>query len=247
MRRARESLRRLYWIDASLQHGEQPTAARLAGELGVSRGTIYRDMARLRDGFKAPVIFDPSSGGFQYGRSFSPELPDLPFEDTLETARVLQRRGALEGSALAQLLRRLLEDAHTLLEPGEAPATPGARAIENGGAVGRRARQRLGERIGHAGPPTDEPVSVRLRFDHAAGPDLLDGGFLRRRDVQLLTDGGVEAEVTTRDPDALLLDLLQWAPHFEIASPAWIRRRLPVLLRALLRHWEPRRPRARRR
>lgn len=256
MRRALEALRRLYWIDAALRHDQRPTAARLAVALAVSRGTIYRDLARLRDEFKVPVIFDPSSGGFHYGREVALDLPDLPFETALALARSLHRQGWLAGSAIEGLLRRQWEATQALVT-GEARAgatepgatAPGATAPPPGEApatAARRARQRLGERVGLDAGSRPEPTDVRLRFDHASVPALLAGGFLRRKDVQFLTDGGIEAQITTRDPDALLLDLLRWAPHFEIASPAWIRRRLPVLLRALLRHWEPKRARAKR-
>ncbi len=251
MRRALEALRRLYWIDAALRHDQRPTAARLAGELAVSRGTIYRDLARLRDEFKAPVIFDPSSGGFHYGRAVSLDLPDLPFETAFELGRSLRRQGRLAGTALEGLLRGQWESAQALVtgEMQVGASAPGEPAPLTGDAPApgaRRPRQRLGERVGPGADRQPEPIDVRLRFDQAAVPELLAGGFLRRKDVQFLTDGGIEAQITTRDPDALLLDLLRWAPHFEIASPAWIRRRLPVLLRALLRHWEPKRARAKR-
>jgi predicted DNA-binding transcriptional regulator YafY len=251
MRRALEALRRLYWIDAALTHDQRPTAVRLAGEVGVSRGTIYRDLARLRDEHKAPVIFDPSSGGFHYGRAFNLDLPDLSYEIALALGRSLRRQDRLAGTALEGLLRRLWESAQ-LLVTGEAqtgatgPGGPAPLLSDTPAPGPRRARQRLGERVGLDGGRRPEPIDLRLRFDQAAVPELLSGGFLRRKDVQFLTDGGIEAQITTRDPDALLLDLLCWAPHFEIASPAWIRRRLPVLLRAMLRHWEPKRARAKR-
>jgi predicted DNA-binding transcriptional regulator YafY len=251
MRRALEALRRLYWIDAALRHDQRPTAARLAGELAVSRGTIYRDLARLRDEFKMPVIFDPSSGGFHYSHAAGLDLPDLPYETALALGRSLRRQGWLAGSAIEGLLRRQGESAQAVVS-GEAqtgttgPGEPAPLASDMPAAGARRARQRLGERVGLNAGGRPEPIDVRLRFDQASVPELIAGGFLRRKDVQFLTDGGIEAQITTRDPDALLLDLLRWAPHFEIASPAWIRRRLPVLLRALLRHWEPKRARAKR-
>ena len=104
MQRARAAIRRLYWIDASLQHEAYPNAAHLGRELGVTRGTIHRDLARLRDEFKAPVIYDPSAGGFHYGHPFRPELPDLAFEESLELGRILERSGRLAGTALATSL-----------------------------------------------------------------------------------------------------------------------------------------------
>lgn len=240
MKRAREALRRLYWIDAALRHEDQPTAVGLAEELGVSRDTIYRDLARLREDYGAPVIFDASSRQFRYGHAFRPELPDLPFDDAIALARALRRRLPLTDTALEASLLRTWRETRALLEAAEPAPAAETRSPAPTMPVPRRTRARLGDRVGPTAEAAD-PIVVRLRFGPAAVAPLLEGGFLRRKDVQLLTDGGIEADVTTRDPDALLLDLLRWAPHFEIASPAWIRRRLPALLRGLLHHWQPKR------
>jgi len=257
MQRARAAIRRLYWIDAHLQNEACPNAAHLGRDLGVARGTIHRDLARLRDEFKAPVIYDPSAGAFYYGHPFRPDLPDLPVEEALELGRLLQRSCRLAGTALAASLLRHHDRLLPFLPAADGPrgadadaAAPAATARPRGGADpspgqtrGRStSHHRLGRFVRPVHGRTGDPVAVRLRFDAAAGDRLLRGGFLLREDVQLLTDGGLEASVTTRDPDALLLELLRWAPHFEIAAPAWIRRRLPTLLRSLLRYWERGKP-----
>jgi predicted DNA-binding transcriptional regulator YafY len=245
MKRAREALRRLYWIDTVLQRETCPNAATLAEDLGVSRGTIHRDVARLRDEFKAPLIFDPSIGGFHYGHPYQPQFPDLPPEDLLALGAALQKRGPLTATALESSLRRLQERCAALLPGGGRSAAPSG----GGGAPAPKPlatpRQRLGRRVRATRDRTVGPVTLLLRFDREVVADLLGERVLRRKDVQFLTDGGIEANVVAEDPDALLLDLLRWAPHFEIVSPAWIRRRLPMLLRRLLRNWEPKRRRKR--
>jgi len=245
-------LRRLYWIDAALHRDECPNARLLAKELGTSVGTIRRDLIRLRDRFKAPVLYDPSAGAFRYGHPFVPDLPDLPLADALEIGHAWQGRGGIAGTALERMIRRKLETiAAVLAENGPLPGTR-ARGAESGGgarAGGASAPARAGAHARSGAHPLtgsacssskrlEQPAAILVRFDPAAGQELLAEGFLRREEVQLLTDGGLETTIRTRDPDALLLALLRWAPHFEIAAPAWLRRRLPVLLRGLLRHWE---------
>ena len=83
MKQASAQLRRLYWIDAALQSGEFPSAVALARDLGVSRGTIHRDLQVLRSTYRAPLTFDPTRSGYAYGHAFRPGLPDLPAEEAI--------------------------------------------------------------------------------------------------------------------------------------------------------------------
>jgi len=239
-------LRRLYWIDASLQKNLCPNARLLATELGASADTIRRDLARLRDRFKAPVLYDPSAGGFRYGHPFVPDLPDLPLDEAVELGRAWQHRGGIAGTALERTVRRMLDALLAVMGDGQPAPVNGAAGRSGAAEAGREA----GSAPARAGThPLDgaacasskrlaRPVQVRVRFDAAAGKELLAGGFLRREEAQMLTDGGLETVLATRDPDALMLALLRWAPHFDVAAPAWVRRRLAILLRGLLRHWE---------
>jgi len=237
---ARLVIRRLYWIDAILQRGERPNAPRLARELDVSRSTVQRDLASLRDDFKAPVTYDPEVGGFLYGHACRPNLPSLTAEEALELARALRKTGEIAGTALEHELLRLRERLRQLLPEAAREDGPRATGESSSAAteLGRARRLTPNGRAGRGHEDRSPVTAVRVRFGPPGGAELLRAGLLRREEVQLLTDGGLETTLSTRDPDALLLDLLPWAPHFEIASPAWVRRRLPVLLRRLLRHWD---------
>lgn len=217
-------LRRLYWIDAAIQRLEYPNATALAAELAVSPGTIRRDIQMLRTQYRAPVTYDPSQGGYSYGHRARPELPNLPAEEAIELARVLFRRGEIGASALGECLLSLLRQLSQLLPDDQIKP------------VGERAKPHLR----HHPAKQADPVTLHLRFDAAVVREVLDAGIFTRSEVQLLTTGGCEATVHTADPDALLLGLLQWAPHFEIAGPPWARRRLQQLLRRLLKQMQPR-------
>ncbi len=251
MARTHSRLRRLYWIDAALRQGDSPSAASLARELGVARGTIHRDLQILREQYRAPLTYDPSKGVYTYGHPFRPELPGLPAEEALDLAHLILRRGQLRDSALGDSLRVLREQICGLL-PGEPAAARTSRnapggSPADGGSTGPaadagepRAWRRPAE-----GATSEDTVSILLRFDPTLTRQVLDSGFFAPREVQLLTNGGFEATVVTQDPDAFLLSLLRWAPHFDIVGPPWVRRRLPQLLRRLLRQLEGRKPRRR--
>ncbi|MCK4302696.1 MAG: WYL domain-containing protein [Candidatus Eisenbacteria sp.] len=263
----RSQLRRFYWIDAALQGGEFPSAPVLARDLGVSPGTIHRDVQSLRSKFRAPITFSPTQRGYAYGRPFRPSLPDLPAEESIGMARNLLRRGEIGESALGESLQRLLQQISHLLPvvpPHPAADHPAAdhpaadhpaadHPAADHPAAGTRARtasKTPARGIGSRRPSTARrpakrdsdgqsgeagPVTILLRFDRTVAPEVLRAGLFHHSEIQLLTDGGIEATATADDPDSFLLDLLRWAPNFEIAGPPWIRRRLPQLLRRLLK------------
>lgn len=269
MKRARQQLRRLYWIDAALQREPGPNAAGLARELGVSRDTIYRDLQALRTEYRAPLRFDPTEGAYSYARPFRPNLPALPAEEALGLARNLVKQGEIRESALAECLHRFTEQFADLF-PGDLPAAATRLAsAPQEGASDQAAAARpaagtpspeaslplpLGKSLRRYHPPIQdgrgrrggrkkparESTTVLLRFDRSVAREVLGSGLFERREMQLLTDGGLEARIVVTDPDTLLLDLLHWAPNFEVAHPPWVRRRLPQLLRRLVRQLDAR-------
>jgi len=243
MKQTRSQIRRLYWIDVVLQWEQFPSAPQLAKELGVSRGTIHRDLQVMRTQYTAPLIFDPPQGGYTYARPFCPDLPDLPAEEALEIATVLARSGAITGSALANSLSRLssrlkeIDPAQQPMERPQSDPTTGEPAAPGPGpSKAETTRSRAFQARTDQSP--GEEVIVTLRFDHVITPDVLAAQIFDRDKIQLLTNGGFEVAITTNNPDLLLLDLLCWAPDFEIVNPPWLRRRLPQLLQRLLKHYQ---------
>lgn len=242
MNRAQRAIARLYWIDSALQRGGFPNAQQISRELGVSPDTILRDIARLRDEYRAPLTYDPAERGFAYRRAYRPDLPRLSAEETLALAQAARRTGSIAGTSLEQALLGLLDDLVLLLP--EKTAQEQIDAARSKRPPAATARRRL-RGTGSGAAAGSAAIAVTLRFDRVAGPEILKAGLLRREEVQLLTDGGFETTLETRDADALLLELLRWSPNFEITSPAWVRRRRTTLLRRLLRQSEtpPRRRR----
>lgn len=258
MKQTRQQLRRLYWIDATLQRRGWPSAASLARELGVSRGTIHRDLQFLRTECRAPLTFDPTEGGYSYSRRFRPSLPALPAEEALGLARNLIKQGEIGESALGACLHRFSEQFVRIfpgdlaeidpLQTGSSKSAATDSAGRKGGAGGgepqirptRSWRKKGKDAKGVGRSKEDGPTLILLRFDRVVAREVLASGLFERNQMQLLTDGGMEAQVAAYDPEALLLDLLHWAPNFEVAGPPWVRRRLPQLLRRLLRQIEGR-------
>jgi predicted DNA-binding transcriptional regulator YafY len=242
MKPTRHQLRRLYWIDVAFQWGHHPSAPQLGRELGVSRGTIHRDLQSLRTEFHAPVSFDPTQGGYSYARAFLPDLPDLLAEEMLEMAAVLSRSGDITGSALAASLKRLDDRIRQLL-----PLTPAMPTVQSGSESPstNKPETDLTEELAAVPPQASEgemeadPVEIHLRFGQAIAAQVMSAQIFKRNEVQLLTDGGIEVFVTTSQPDAFLRSLLRWAPDFDVANPPWIRRKLPQLLERILKQYSP--------
>ncbi len=59
-------LERITVLDRLLRQDSCPSIADLAGQLGVSGRTIFRDLVFLRDRLGAPVVFDSGRGGYRY-------------------------------------------------------------------------------------------------------------------------------------------------------------------------------------
>jgi predicted DNA-binding transcriptional regulator YafY len=120
------------------------------------------------------------------------------------------------------------------------PDLPTLPAEEALGTYLRQYRERKGASAGKQVRTRADAVLVAVRFDRSVAKEVLASGLIERHQMQMLTDGGIEAHVAVRNPDSLLLDLLRWAPNFDVTAPPWVRRRLPQLLRRLLRQLEGR-------
>jgi predicted DNA-binding transcriptional regulator YafY len=77
---------RLYRITQMVENRGPISFNDLAAELEVSRATLKRDLATLRNSFNAPLEFDRFAGGFRFGRQgLGPrfELPRMWFASDL--------------------------------------------------------------------------------------------------------------------------------------------------------------------
>jgi predicted DNA-binding transcriptional regulator YafY len=108
---------RYYRIDQLIRSRGVISFKALQNELEVSRATLTRDLAALRDRFNAPIVFDRDRGGYSLGRGdVGPqyELPGLWFSDReihalLTMHRMLEElgTGGLLGGQVGPLVARL--------------------------------------------------------------------------------------------------------------------------------------------
>lgn len=114
----------------------------LQQQLGVSRATLFRDMAFLRDRMRVPVIHDPENGRYRLDHSVKrEELPGLWFSAE-EAHALLSMRQLLANLApsglLGEQLDPLKERLTQLLERGKHPAADVTRRIHVVAAAARR-------------------------------------------------------------------------------------------------------------
>ncbi|MBQ1661123.1 MAG: transcriptional regulator [Treponema sp.] len=77
-------LKRLYEIHKLIASGKKPKAEDLAKEIGCSINTIYKDIGKLEEVYKAPVTSEPKYGGYYYSNpAWRFPLEDEMFGDNL--------------------------------------------------------------------------------------------------------------------------------------------------------------------
>lgn len=129
---------RLYRIEVLIRQRGHVSFEDLLDELEVSRATLKRDLAYLRDRMGAPIEYDRFHGGYgfsstgQDGRGDKHELPGLWFDErelyALLTAHQLLSEIDEEG-VLSRHLQPLLERIHTLLNTDEAQSNDVLRRV----------------------------------------------------------------------------------------------------------------------
>lgn len=88
-------IERMLAIDQALRSLTAPSTADLAAALGVSYRTVMRDLEWLRKNLKAPLVYDPESGGYRYtDPTYRLSLPrenemSKPVENTGRYERIL--------------------------------------------------------------------------------------------------------------------------------------------------------------
>ena len=160
--------------------------------LEVSRATLVRDLAALRDRFNAPIVFDRDRGGYVLAESgFGPqyELPGLWFSDREILALLTMHRlledldpGGLIGDRVGPLVERL----ESLLGQGAGGAKAIRERVRIVAAQDRPVAPRFFERVGSA----------------LVGRQRLELAFPGRASVEV-TDGGALYKVTLRFPVVL--------------------------------------------
>lgn len=121
---------RFYKIDRMLRGRGAVSFQSLMDALEVSRATLKRDIAYLRDRFDAPIIFDRDAGGYRYDASLSTrdrsyELPGLWFSAEEIHALLTMHRllsGLDTGGLLGPHVKPLLARLHSLIGTADNPA-----------------------------------------------------------------------------------------------------------------------------
>lgn len=120
---------RFYRIDALLTERGATSLQRLMQDLEVSRATLMRDLAYMRERLHAPIVWDPDAQGYRIDRSLDPlgryALPGLWFNPSeihalLAMHRLLQD---IEPGLLAPHVRPLAQRLEALLGKTRFPAS----------------------------------------------------------------------------------------------------------------------------
>ena len=108
---------RIYKIDQMLNNKQRITMADFMDRLEVSKPTVKRDLAYMRDSLNAPIIFDRDSGTYRFesqGPGVKYELPGLWFSaEEIHALMTMQHllsgidSGGLLGPHIKPLLSRL--------------------------------------------------------------------------------------------------------------------------------------------
>ncbi|MEI7445019.1 MAG: WYL domain-containing protein [Burkholderiales bacterium] len=147
---------RYYRIDQLIRARGSIPFKELQAALEVSRATLTRDLAALRDRFNAPIVFDRDRGGYVLAESgFGPqyELPGLWFNDReilalLTMHRMLEDLGS--GGLIGDQVEPLVERLEALLGQGAGGSKVVRERVRIIAAQIRPVAPRFFERVGSA-------------------------------------------------------------------------------------------------
>jgi predicted DNA-binding transcriptional regulator YafY len=128
----------------------------LMAELEVSRATLKRDLAKLRDEFNAPIEFDREAGGYRFGRANEGprfELPGLWFSPgeilaLMSMYRMLEDTD--ESGLLGRHIRPLMTRLNQLMDAADGSANEILKRVKLIAVQRRRVEPKVFETIGSA-------------------------------------------------------------------------------------------------
>ena len=149
---------RFYKIEMLIRHRGCVGFDVLMGELEVSRATLKRDLAYLRDRMDAPIVYDRFDGGYKFGpvagtRGGQHELPGVWFSEReihalLTMHQLIQELD--EGGMLARHLQPLLDKLHGMLGTSEREAQELMKRVRIVSAARRPVQAKCFEMVGSA-------------------------------------------------------------------------------------------------
>lgn len=115
---------RFYKLDQLLKNRKVVSFAVLRDSLGVSRATLKRDLAYMRDRFNAPIVYDHQANGYRFEKPrFGPryELPGLWFNaaEIHALLSTLQLLSNLQPGFLNDRVTPLIKRLHAILGSGD--------------------------------------------------------------------------------------------------------------------------------
>lgn len=147
---------RYYRIDQLIRDRGFISFADLQRELEVSRATLKRDLAHLRERLNAPIVYDRDAGGYRYDRqAIGPrfQLPGVWFSAD-ECFALLTMHQLLQdldpGGILARHVKPLIERLRMLLGSGQASAEQMLKRVKLLPAQRRRVPPKWFELVGRA-------------------------------------------------------------------------------------------------
>ena len=147
---------RYYRIDQLINERGLVSFADLMGALEVSRATLKRDLAHLRERLHAPLVFDRDAGGYRYDRAAAGprfQLPGLWFSSD-EALALMTMHELLEslgtGGLLARHVKPLMDRLAKALGSEEAPAREVLKRVRLVSSQQRRAPVQWFELVGRA-------------------------------------------------------------------------------------------------
>jgi predicted DNA-binding transcriptional regulator YafY len=150
---------RFYRIELLIRSRGSVRFDELLAELEVSRATLHRDLAYLRERMDAPIVYDREADGYRLQADprdqaqVSHQLPGVWFSEAEIRALLTMHqliRGLDEGGVLARHLQPLLDKLHGMLGATEDEARELSRRVRIAGTARRPVPSRWFERVGDA-------------------------------------------------------------------------------------------------